>query len=228
MSFTAFVSFPDAKFTEDLVVAALNKLGDKPRIISKLSEPEPLPLLQWSTYDEISHALTLTKPRSVLSSTYVIRKSLIRKHFLHRSIQEYVAKHAESILKKSVPFTWGVEVQWADELDEMWGDELYELDQSLPETTGDIEDEEGAKWYILKPGMADRGMGIRMFRTKQGLRAILESFEADEDDQEDVEDKNGDRTAVIASQLRHFVIQVRTIYCPQVLFCLRSFSGIFI
>jgi tubulin--tyrosine ligase len=111
-------------------------------IISELSEPEPLPLLQWSTYDEISHALTLTKPRSVLSSTYVIRKSLIRKHFLHRSIQEYVAKHAESILKRSVPLTWGIEVQWADELDEMWSDELYELGQSLPETTGDIEDEE--------------------------------------------------------------------------------------
>jgi tubulin--tyrosine ligase len=64
-------------------------------------------------------------------------------------------------------------------------------------------------------------MGIRMFRTKQGLRSILESFEADEDDQEDVENKNGDKTAIVASQLRHFVIQVRTIYCPEVLFRLR-------
>jgi len=225
MSFTAFVSFPDARFTEDLVVTALNKLENKPMIISELGEPEPLPLLQWSTYDEISHALTLTKPLSVLSSTYIIRKSLIRKHFLHRSVQEYVAKHAESILKRSVPLTWGLEIQWADELDEMWGDELYELGKSLPETTEDIEDEESAKWYILKPGMADRGMGIRMFRTKQGLRAILETFEADEDedDQGDVEDKNGDRTAIVASQLRHFVIQVRTIYCRKVLFRLTNF-----
>lgn len=223
MTFTAFVSFPDARFTEDLVVAALNKLEHKPMIISKLDEPEPLPLLQWSTYDEISHALTLTKPRSVLSSTYVIRKSLIRKHFLHRSIQEYLAKHPESILNRSVPLTWGIEVQWADELDEFWSDELYELGQSLPETIDDAVDEEDAKWYILKPGMADRGMGIRMFRTKQGLRAILESFEEDEDDQGDVEDKNNDGTAIIASQLRHFVIQVRTIYWPKVLFRLISF-----
>ena len=223
MTFTAFVSFPGARFTEDLVIGALNKLEYKPAIISELVEPEPLPLLQWSTYDEISHPLTLTKPRSVLSSTYVIRKSLIRKHFLHRSVQEYVVKHAESILKTAVPSTWDIEVQWADELDEMWGDELYELGQSLPETTGDIGDEGDANWYILKPGMADRGMGIRMFRTKQGLRAILESFEEDEDDQEDVEDESADRTAVVASQLRHFVIQVRTVYGSMILFHLSSF-----
>lgn len=223
MSFTAFVSFPDARFTEDLVIGALNKLEHKPTIISKLFEPEPLLLLQWSTYDEISHSLTLTKPRSVLSSTYVIRKSLIRKHFLHRSVEEYIAKHADSILKRSVPLTWGIEVQWADELDEMWGDELYELGQSLPETTGDIRDEESAKWYILKPGMADRGMGIRLFRTKEGLRAILESFEADDDDNEDVEDKKGDGTAIVASQLRHFVIQVRPMYHSQVSLHLNSF-----
>jgi len=213
MTFNAFVSFPGGRFTEDLVIGALNKLEHKPTIISQLVEPEPFPLLQWSTYDEISHPLTLTKPRSVLSSTYVIRKSLIRKHFLHRSVQEYVTKHAESILKRAVPLTWDIEVQWADELDEMWGDELYELGQSLPETTGDIGDEEDVKWYILKPGMANRGMGIRMFRTKQGLRGILESFEAGEDDEEDVEDEDGDRTAIVASQLRHFVIQVRTIDC---------------
>lgn len=223
MTFTAFVTFPDARFTEDLVLHALNKLEYKPTIISELVEPGPLPLLQWSTYDEISHPLTLTKPRSVLSSSYVIRKSLIRKHFLHRSVQEYVAKHANSILKTVVPLTWDLEVQWADELDEMWSDELYELGQSLPETTGDIGDEEDAKWYILKPGMADRGMGIRMFRTKQGLQAILESFEASEDDEEDVEDEGGDGTAVVASQLRHFVIQVRTICCSTVLFRLSSF-----
>jgi hypothetical protein len=220
MTFTAFVSFPGAKFTEDLVLGALNKLEHKPTIISELVEPEPLPLLQWSSYDEIYHPLTLTKPRSVLSSTYIIRKSLIRKHFLHRSIQEYVTKHANSILKSSVPLTWDIEVQWADELDEIWGDELYELGQSLPETTEDIGDAEDAKWYILKPGMADRGMGIRMFRTKQGLRAILESFEASE---EDVEDESDDTTAVIASQLRHFVIQVRLVYCSTVLFRLSSF-----
>jgi tubulin--tyrosine ligase len=220
MAFTAFVSFPDAEFTENLVVGALNKLEHKPIIISELIEPEPLPLLQWSTYDEISHPLTLTKPRSVLSSTYVIRKSLIRKHFLHRSVQEYIAKHAESILKRSVPPTWDIEVQWADELDEMWSDELYELSISLPETSGDIEDDEAAKWYILKPGMADRGMGIRMFRSKQGLRTILERFEAGEDegDQEEIEDENGDKTTIVASQLRHFVIQVCTIYCSEVLF----------
>lgn len=57
--------------------------------------------------------------------------------------------------------------------------------------------------------MADRGMGIRLFNNKQDLQEILESFEnGNEDEQSDVEGV-GDETAVMISQLRHFVVQVK-------------------
>lgn len=52
--------------------------------------------------------------------------------------------------------------------------------------------------------MADRGMGIRLFHSKDSLQQIFEEFEEEEDDE------NPSDTNVVTSQLRHFVIQV----CP--------------
>ena len=54
-------------------------------------------------------------------------------------------------------------------------------------------------------GMADRGMGIRLFHSKDSLQQIFEEWE-EEDDEENPSD-----TAVVTSQLRHFVIQVRSL-----------------
>lgn len=48
-------------------------------------------------------------------------------------------------------------------------------------------------------------MGIRLFNTREALHQIFEEFEpSDSDDEQD----DSSKTAVIASQLRHFVIQV--------------------
>lgn len=62
-------------------------------------------------------------------------------------------------------------------------------------------------------GMADRGMGIRLFNTKEALQQIFEEFELSDSEDEDGsnsgdEDAVTSRTAVVTSQLRHFVIQV--------------------
>lgn len=60
--------------------------------------------------------------------------------------------------------------------------------------------------------MADRGNGIRIFNDRATLVKILEEFEDESatDDEEDEEQEPN--TAVIISQLRHFVIQVHTVY----------------
>lgn len=55
--------------------------------------------------------------------------------------------------------------------------------------------------------MADRGMGIRIFQSKEDLQQIFEEFEMD-DSEEEMEDQEGKDTSVVTSQLRHFVIQV--------------------
>lgn len=72
--------------------------------------------------------------------------------------------------------------------------------------------------------MADRGMGIRLFNTREALRQIFEEFELSDSDDEECQSS---QTAVVASQLRHFVIQVE-IQCPSSTSCLILIIGIYI
>ncbi|KAG8897853.1 hypothetical protein FRB99_007869 [Tulasnella sp. 403] len=179
-------------------------------------------LLQWSSYDHISHDLTreyssttgnhdsnpLTNVR-LLSSSYIFRKALIRKHFLHKTFTNYIAKYPDSLLVRAVPRTWSIEIAFADELDELWSDELYELGGVLDRN--ESQNDATSTWWILKPGMSDRGMGIRMFRTRDDLAAIFHSFDDPDSDEEQEENVSADETEgatrVATSQLRHFVIQ---------------------
>jgi tubulin--tyrosine ligase len=204
----AFVSYPDAPYTENLIKNALTSISPVMTIHNKAppAVQDYNMILQWCTYDEMSHELTLKHPRTVLSSCYAIRKSLIRKHFLHHTIQEYTAKNPESSLKICIPATWDLDITHSDELDEMWVDDLYDLAEILPDESSSHSVEE-EKWFILKPGMADRGMGIRLFRSKEGLQRIFDSFEESEDEDSESEVYHND-TNVLTSQLRHFVIQV--------------------
>lgn len=218
---TALVTWPSAPLTDSLVRKALSSIHPPPSIVTSLSENQvssPENLLQWSTYDFIDHDLTHSTSSSsnVLSSSYTIRKALIRKHFLSRCIHNYLTKNPNSPLTNAAPQTWEIELSFADELDEMWGDDLFGLARELEDNT--------SKWWMLKPGMADRGMGIRLFHTKEGLERIFQEFEQD-DSEEEVEEGNqnqrGPTTAVVTSQLRHFVIQVGDQFCLylQVPFC---------
>ena len=203
---TAFVDWPSAPLTKSLVEQALDSLPHSINIQSLLpgdfaSNPPTTKLIQWAAYDSIDHGLTVQSRTTVLSSSYTFRKALIRKHFLSRVVRSYVTKHPDSSLAHSIPRTWEIELSFADELNEMWTDELFDLAEFLEEC-----DDSRPRWYILKPGMADRGMGIRLFDSKEGLRSIFEEFE----EIEDAEDENEDDTTVVASQLRHFVVQVCT------------------
>ncbi|KAF9044867.1 tubulin-tyrosine ligase [Hymenopellis radicata] len=201
-SFSAFKSWPSAPLTDSLVQKSISSLQRKPTLVNApIIKARDDQLLQWSTYDEIDHELTLASPDAVLSSSYVIRKALTRKHFLSRSILSYVTKNPQSALSAAAPQTFELEISFADELEEMLTDELWELGRDL--------DSDTPRWWILKPGMADRGNGIRLFNSRSGLEHIFEEFE--ESDEEDAEDSGEQEpeegTAVITSQLRHFVIQ---------------------
>lgn len=137
---------------------------------------------------------------------------MIRKNYLATAVAHRLAKHSESSLREAIPRTYAFEIAHADELDELFYDELYEVSESL-------DADNGKKWWILKPAMADKGQGIRIFNSKEALQAILEGFEdedSDEDEDEDNEqgDKNEasqveeDATKVSLSTMRDWVIQV--------------------
>jgi tubulin---tyrosine ligase len=148
--------------------------------------------LQWSSYESMSFETILSNPQTLCNS-YIFRKALIRKHFLANTVTNWLAKHPDSILRKSVPKTYLLECDYADYLDEALN-ECFELREEL-----------GRKLFILKPSMTDRGQGIRLFSTYDELQAIFEEFEDDEEE-DDIEDKDNEN-GVIASQLRHFVVQ---------------------
>ncbi|KAJ6627243.1 tubulin-tyrosine ligase [Mycena sp. CBHHK59/15] len=192
----AVVSWPTAPVTKSLVLNALDALQSPPSILSTVPAGESN-LLQWSTYDDIDHELAHQRRDSVLSSSYTFRKSLIRKHFLSRCIHSYITKHPDSPLVDASPKTYEIELSFVDELDEMFLDELWELGQEL---------EDPGKWWILKPGMADRGNGIRLFNSKAALENIFQDFEETDSEDDDGEGE-GNKTSVVTSQLRHFVIQ---------------------
>jgi hypothetical protein len=223
MTTTTLVSWPSAPLTRCLVLDALGKLEENIIVIDSLNSYNNDRLIQWSTYDDIDHELTNVRRDSVLASSYTFRKALIRKHYLAHSIHVYLTKFPNSILRTASPRTYNLDLAFADELDEKWVDDLYELSDFL--------ENEPRYWWILKPcvvslygqqssqilnwssdsGMADRGMGIRLFNTKEALQQIFEEFELSDSEEEghsEDESSGASSTVVVTSQLRHFVIQV--------------------
>lgn len=132
---------------------------------------------------------------------------------MHQTIVQHLAKHGPSLssLRKCVPQTFAFELAFADELEELFADELYDLGEELSQTE---QDEDVRRLWILKPAMADRGQGIRLLRTRQDLERIFEGFEMSDDEEEDEEKPD---TAVSTSQLRHWIIQVRLFVCSSML-----------
>lgn len=151
---TTFISFP-SPYTQSLIIQALvSTLPDLSLSLAPFPEDSP-PALQWygrqppawgtlgltsprADYDFLSFTLPHSHPTAYLTSSYVYRKALIRKHQLHLTISEYLAKvrhrRLRSVLENGgVPRGWVVELQFADELDELMRDELFELGGDLCE-----------------------------------------------------------------------------------------------
>ncbi|GAA5950439.1 hypothetical protein JCM3765_004548 [Sporobolomyces pararoseus] len=184
----------------------------------QLSEGQK-PELQWSDYDELDWDWAMDEKR--LLNSFAIRKALIRKSNLSHTIALYLSKNPGSPLRKASPKTFHFNCSFADELDELLMDDLYEVEQSFRET-----EEEGKpeKWWILKAALADKGNGIRLFSTREALEDIFQEFEPESDDEEDEEEEDdqeepeegtsrgraalfGADTRVDSTQMREWVIQ---------------------
>ncbi|KAK4696250.1 tubulin---tyrosine ligase, partial [Lecanoromycetidae sp. Uapishka_2] len=166
------------------------------------------PLLQIAPYESLDFTHLLQHPTTSLANSYIIRKALIRKHYLHNTITSWWSKHPDDAnLKGHVPLTVAFEVDYAEYLDEALA-ECFELHESFAK--GEEE------WWILKPGMSDQGQGVRLFSSEAELRAIFNEWEAQEPESD--EDSGSDTPPAIngqdvigagtmTSQLRHFVAQ---------------------
>jgi hypothetical protein len=204
---------------QPLIVDALQTLQSTPvRLISSLSDlPDPTDrVLQFTSYESLHFEHAMQHPRTSLVCAYVIRKALIRKHFLSNTVSTWLVKHPDSKLAKHFKPCVHFELDYAEFLDEALVD-AWDLHESMTEN----EQKESAAdraWWILKPGMSDGGNGIRLFSSLDELQAIFEEWDNEEPDSDaevhsdDGSGSEGKQGAVLdgnamTSQLRHFIVQ---------------------
>ncbi|KAJ5539900.1 hypothetical protein N7513_008232 [Penicillium frequentans] len=204
----------DVPYVGELVEKALaSRLGDAARFqrIQSIDElPESsAPVFQYREYERLDFEHMVSRSSTSLGNAYVIRKALIRKHYLSNTVANWISKHPDSILRKHVKPAFDFELDYAEFLDEALL-EAYELRESLDKNEERPESEK--EWWILKPGMSDRGQGIRLFNSEAQLQEIFEEWEEDSDEEESGSEKEDADDAphdagVVTSQLRHFIAQ---------------------
>lgn len=212
----AIIEYGDP-YVQPLIIAALARLpSDLLVLIKDVSElPSPASrLFQWCQYESIDFDRLLQDVKTSLANSYIIRKALIRKHYLSATVEQWMAKNPDSVLRRHVQPSVDFEVDYAEFLDDALV-EAWELKASW-ERNGVVGTGE-REWWILKPGMSDRGQGIRLFSSEAELKEIFEGWDPDEEDDEqeegdaggDVSEKDGDASGdgIMTSQLRHFVAQ---------------------
>lgn len=187
----------EVPYVNDLWKSLLADYTDKVDIYRSLKELEDSTskyetVFHIAEYEELLHSKSLANSKNYYQNSYTFRKSLIRKHYLLKTIQYYIAKHPNSILKTNFPESFHLDLDYAEFLDEAL-DDNWDLRQEL-EASADT-----PQWWIMKPSMSDKGQGIRLFKTIDQLQAIFDYFDEDEHG----EGYNG----IIINQLRHFIIQ---------------------
>src|ERR1700710_1974058 len=97
--FKAQIAYEDP-YVQPLILAALKtRLPEELyTLVDRVDDPEA-PLLQILQYESLSFELALSHPERTLLNAYVIRKALIRKHFLAMTVDTWIKKHPKSILK---------------------------------------------------------------------------------------------------------------------------------
>ncbi|KAI8960465.1 sure-like protein [Daldinia sp. FL1419] len=233
--FYALIAYEDP-YVQPLILSALKKFFP-PESYTLLSIPdsvaqgEPAPLnkllpensnssvLQITPYEAIDWDYVDSHTKSCIVNSYMLRKALIRKHYLSATVEQWVAKRPESVLKTHVKRSEAFELDYAEFLDDALI-EAFDLRASL-EKNAEQESGHETEWWILKPSMSDRGQGIRLFSTMEDLQNIFDGWEEDLPDSEDEEDEgnHGDdavsnsdpdserRNDITTSHLRHFVAQ---------------------
>ncbi len=217
------VDYEDA-YVQPLILQALSKRFPASNLtfitsISQLPSPTSR-LLQIVQYESIDFDHQLAHSSTSLANAYMIRKALIRKHYLSTTVANWIVKYPDSVLARHVKPSIEFEVDYAEFLDDALV-EAWELKESWKRN--EEADEKEREWWILKPGMSERGQGIRLFSSEEELTRVFEEWdpESDEDEEgeEDARSDDGDRErkgndeekssgdGIITSQLRHFIAQ---------------------
>jgi tubulin--tyrosine ligase len=208
----ALVDYED-QYVQPLIISALKKRlpASTYELITSIKQlPSPSArLLQWVQYESIDFDHLMDQSSTSTANAYVIRKALIRKHYLSTTIANWITKYPDSVLKKHVKPSAEFEVDYAEFLDDALV-EAWDLKESWAKN--EEKEEKEREWWILKPGMSERGQGIRLFSTEEELTSIFEEWDPPSDDEDEDEedarsDAGDDNDGIMTSQLRHFIAQ---------------------
>jgi len=188
-SIHAIVDYED-EYVQPIIIAALkSQLGDACHVhTSPDTVPAKARLLQIRAYEAIDFEHGMSVPDTLMNA-YVIRKALIRKHYLSNVIHQWCAKNPDSILKHHFMPAEDFELDYAEFLDDALV-EAFDLRASF-ENNQELEPAE-RQWWILKPSMSDRGQGIRLFSSEQELQEVFEEWEAQNLDDDEDDGENGE------------------------------------
>jgi hypothetical protein len=224
--FYALINYEDS-YVQPLILAALKKhfLPNCNTLVSSLNElpNSSSPVLIIGAYESLPFDHIMEHPTTSLCNAYIIRKALIRKHYLSTTAYNWVVKNPSSILASNIKPTCDFELDYAEFLEDALL-EAWELQESFRKN--ERLDAEEREWWILKPGMSDRGQGIRLFSMEEELKGIFEEWEAERPDSDD-EGEEGSQNRVeksgstnqvghrneegndyiVTSHLRHFIAQ---------------------
>ncbi|KAI1268009.1 survival protein sure-like phosphatase/nucleotidase [Xylariaceae sp. FL1019] len=227
--FYALVDYEDP-YVQPLILNALAKLfplesytllsspspastnSDEPIALSSILPNPSAKVLQVTQYEKIDWDFMTSHESTAKANSYMLRKALIRKHYLASTIEHWVAKRPDSVLRTGVKRGEAFELDFAEFLDDALV-EAWDLNASLGRNEERVQagEGDGLEWWILKPGMSDRGQGIRLFATMEQLQAIFDGWEpeadSDGDDDDEKSDVQDDENNIPTSQLRHFVAQ---------------------
>ena len=214
---SAYISYPDP-YVQPLVLHALDEAAENCRLLSSSSELSQTtgPSLQVAAYEDIDFDHAMQNPATSLICSYVIRKALIRKHYLSNTVSTWLVKHPSSVLASSFEPCTHFELDFAEFLDDALVD-AWDLNESMVRNDS-IDDNVSKEWWILKPGMSDGGNGIRLFASLSDLQTIFEGWEPETDEDEesdgDQDQEELEQTAparhtdgTMTTQLRHFIAQ---------------------
>ncbi|PHH71529.1 hypothetical protein CDD82_6452 [Ophiocordyceps australis] len=105
-------------------------------------------------YEALDFEAAAANPQTLLINSYMIRKALIRKHFLSATVDHWVAKKPDSCLARHVKRSEAFEVDYAEFLDDALI-EAFDLGESMQRNMQADGLPEQREWWILKPGMSD-------------------------------------------------------------------------
>ena len=211
----ARIDYPDS-YVQPLILRALARCQSLnfQFVDSVHDAPITRHTVQVTGYEDLDFERMLSNPTTSLICAYVIRKALIRKHYLSNTVSTWLVKHPESSLTSHFKPCVHFELDFAEFLDEALVD-AWDLNESMARNEN-LTDQARREWWILKPGMSDGGNGIRLFSSLAELQAIFEEWEEpeDEDHDEDSEANDGEQEGredaadgTMTSQLRHFIAQ---------------------